>query len=599
MCGIVGIFAYGADAPPVNRDEVIRIRDAMSRRGPDAEGYWSEQKGRVAFGHRRLSIIAVDASGNQPMILPNTGTCITFNGEIYNYREVRRQLEQRGRVFRTQSDTEVLLHAYDEFGARMVEHIRGMYAFAIWDPKREGLFLARDPMGIKPLYYVDDGETLRVASQVRALLAGNVESPIDPAACVSLFLLGYILEPFTFRRSVHALPAGHSVWIDSAGPREPHQFFSVREILLNAERVARSDTAETSIAKIVEELRQSVAAHMVADVPVGLFLSAGLDSTAIASLAIDCTDKPLRTLTLGFLEYQNTANDEVSIAEEVALTLRTEHTSVRVQGRDFLDEQELVLGAMDQPSTDGVNTYFVSKVAAQCGLKVALSGVGGDELFRGYPSFHQVPTTARWLRPFRSVPAFGRAVRVVSSDMIAHRTSPKYAGILEYGTSLEDAYLLRRALYMPWELPDVLEPDLVRAGWARLRPLISLREATAGLRGDNSRMSVLEMTWYMKNQLLRDTDWAGMAHSIEVRTPLVDAELLPALAPIIVRPTAPTKKQIATALPIGRIKSVMARSKTGFTIPVPEWIVGEGGDRASARGLRGWARTVYRYHASQ
>lgn len=597
MCGIVGIYAYGPDAPPVSREEVIRIRDSMAHRGPDADGYWSAENKRIAFGHRRLSIIAVGASGNQPMILEGTGTCITYNGEIYNYQEAKRQLEQRGRVFRTASDTEVLLHAYEEYGTRMFEHIRGMYAFAIWDPTRNGLFLARDPMGVKPLYYADDGETFRVTSQMRALLAGDVDSAIDPAGCVSFFLLGYVADPFTFRRSIHALPAGHSLWIDGAGPRTPTPFFSVRKILHDAEMAGPQASALT-VPEIVEAVKKSVGAHMVADVPVGLFLSAGLDSTGIASLAVDYTDRPLRTLTLGFSEYRDTPQDEVPIAEEVARAFRTEHTTVRMQGSDFLAARNLVLHAMDQPSTDGVNTYFVSKMAAQAGLKVALSGLGGDELFRGYPSFRQVPMIARALHPFRLAPAIGRGARFVSSHLISKHISPKYAGIIEYGTSLEDAYLLRRALFMPWELPNVLDPDLVRAGWIRLRPLLSLRETTSGLQHDDSRMVALEMTWYMRSQLLRDTDWASMAHSLEVRTPLVDAELLSMLAPTLVKHNRPDKKEIALATPVGGVESVIARPKTGFGVPVREWIVGEAGSRSAEHGIRGWAKTVYAHHAS-
>lgn len=596
MCGIVGIYAYGRDAPPVSRQEVLRIREAMHARGPDDGGYWRTEDGRVAFGHRRLSIIAIDASGHQPMILQETGTSITFNGEIYNYREVRQLLEQRGRRFRTQSDTEVLLHAYEEFGPEMVHHLRGMYAFAIWDATRRGLLLARDPMGIKPLYYCDDGETFRLASQLRALLAGDVESSIDPAGAVSFFLLGYVAEPFTFRRSVHPLLPGHTLWVDARGPQSPRPFFSLRDILANAEQAAHAASGGVSVSDVVATVRESVTAHMVADVPVGVFISAGLDSTSLTSLAVEMTNSPLRTITLAFTEFEGTERDEAPIAEEVSQRFNTQHSTVRVEGKDFIAARDKVLQAMDQPTHDGVNTYFVSKAAAELGLKVALSGLGGDELFRGYISFQQVPMISRLLHPFATVPALGRGMRMVSSHLVARFTSPKYAGILEYGTVLEDAYLLRRALYMPWELPSVLDPDLVRAGWARLRPLLSLRESTVGLRADCSRMVLLEMSWYMRNQLLRDTDWAGMAHSIEVRPPLVDAEVIRQLAPMLVAERPPDKRAVAAALPIGKINSVMTRAKSGFGVPIREWLLGEVAAGPSDRGLRGWAKMVYAYH---
>ncbi len=595
MCGIVAVFAYGADAAPVAVGEIIRIRDAMYLRGPDAEGLWISPDRKMALGHRRLAIIAVDASGNQPMTLPETGTSITFNGEIYNFRELRTALTQRGRVFRTESDTEVLLHAYEVFGAGMVDHLRGMYAFAICDPRRNAMLLARDPMGIKPLYYADDGDTVRVASQVKALMKGDIESSIDPAACVSFFLLGYVAEPFTIRRRIKALPAGHTLWIDAAGAAAPRRFFSIRDILRAAES-SLHPRSEIDCARIVDLIRGSVGAHMVADVPVGVFLSAGLDSTGIVSLAAPFTGRPLKTVTLGFNEYAGTYQDEAPLAETVARAFGTDHRTVRMQAGEFIAERDAVLAAMDQPTTDGVNTYFVSKAASSVGLKVALSGVGGDELFGGYPSYVQVPRLSRALAPLRGWPALGRGLRIVSAQAVKRFTSPKYAGLLEYGVSVEGAYLLRRALYMPWELPDILDPDLVRAGWVSLHPLLSLGKTIDGLTRDHARVATLEMSWYMRNQLLRDADWAGMAHSLEVRTPLVDGQLLRELAPVLTGEHVPTKREVAIATPVGAIGAVMERAKTGFTIPLRQWLLDET-QVTGERGLRGWARAVFAHHA--
>lgn len=597
MCGFVGIFGYGPEAPPVDRDEVLRIRDAMIRRGPDAAGYWSEDSGRVAFGHRRLSIIGIDESGNQPMVLENSGTCITFNGEIYNYRELRSALEQQGRVFKNATDTEVLLHAYEVYGENMLQRLRGMYAFAIWDPKRRGVFVARDPLGIKPLYYTDNGDTVRIASQVKALLAGDVETPIDPAGCVSFFLLGYVAEPFTIRRNIKSLYAGHSMWIDSRGIGKPKQFFSVRDIFVEAEHSSSRSSIPECVETITEAIAQSVGAHLVADVPIGLFLSAGLDSTIIGSLAVKNTDQKLRTLTLGFLEYKGSPQDEVPIAEEASRAFATLQTTTYIDRQQFLQERGRVLAAMDQPTIDGVNTYFVSKAAADAGLKVALSGLGGDELFRSYPSFSQIPTVVQALQYFRPFPSAGRAVRWVASKLMAQQVSPKYAGLLEFGTSVEDAYLLRRGLYMPWELLTVLDPDMVRAGWIRLRPRLSLEEAIAGCKSPVNGVAILEMTWYMRNQLLRDTDWASMAHSLEVRTPLVDVELLRAIAPILARREIPTKRVIAANTSVGQLHSVMNHAKTGFAVPVQDWLAGVKSDEPTNRGLRQWAKTVFNCHA--
>ena len=401
-----------------------------------------------------------------------------------------------------------------------------------------------------------------------------------------------MLEPFTIRRRIRALPAGHSLWIDESGVGEPRPFFSLNALLRDAEYTRRSETADADVGDAIAE---SVHAHLVADVPVAVFLSAGLDSTSIASLVAP-RGGGLRTVTLGFSEYEGSAQDEVPLAEEVARRLGSEHTSVRVERRDFLAARERLFAAMDQPTTDGVNSYFVSRAAAQCGVKVALSGIGGDEMFGGYPGFRQIPQLVRLLRPFGALPWLGRGLRAISSRVIARNISPKYAGLLEYGTKLEHAYLLRRALFMPWELPQLLDPDLVREGWAALRPLLRFEESARGLERDRTRLTALEIDFYMRNQLLRDADWAGMAHSLEIRTPLVDAELLRRLAPLLGSAQPPTKIDMARSTPLVRMGDLLARPKTGFTVPIRNWLMGPDAETSNERGLRGWARLVFQHH---
>ena len=596
MCGIVGFYAFGRDAPPVSEAELLRVRDSMAVRGPDGAGKWLSADGRVGLGHRRLAIIDLSAAAAQPMTSVSGASVISFNGEIYNYKEIRAELEQCGQQFRTNSDTEVILALYEREGVGMLGRLRGMFTIIIWDAHRRGMLLARDPMGIKPLFLSEDRGMVRVASQVRALLAGGVESAPDPAGCVSFFVLGYVAEPFTICRRIRALPAGHSLWIDAAGIGAPQSFHSVRDTLIDAERTSGAGPSLDAGEVVGWAVRASVAAHMVADVPVGLFLSAGLDSTGIASLARDHTSLPLRTLTLGFAEYRGTKQDEVPIAEEVARAFGADHRTTWVRRNDFQDERDHLLSAMDQPTIDGVNAFFVSKAAAECDLKVALCGLGGDELFGGYPGYSQVPRISRVLRPLRSFPAVGRALRASSARALSHFTSPKYAGLLEYGTSFASAYLLRRALFMPWELPDLLDADLVREGWSELALLERLEETIEGLHSDRARMASLEMTWYMRNQLLRDADWAGMAHSVEIRTPLVDAELLRTLAPLLAGTTPPTKLTMIRSTPAGRIDSVVRRPKSGFTVPVREWLIDSLDRPSGERGLRGWAKHVFRQH---
>jgi asparagine synthase (glutamine-hydrolysing) len=329
---------------------------------------------------------------------------------------------------------------------------------------------------------------------------------------------------------------------------------------------------------------------LIADVPVGVFLSAGQDSNTVVGLAAEVQGAQLRTITLGFAEYRGTPSDETLIAAEAARHWMTAHETRWVDRSAFEGELERIVQAMDQPSVDGVNTYFVSKVAAASGLKVALSGLGGDELFGGYNTFRDVPRIARLVGkcPLRRT---GAAFRYLAAPVLSSFTSPKYAGLLEYGGSYGGAYLLRRGLFMPWELPSLLDPDLVREGWQQLDPVTQAEASIAGIHSDRLKMSALEINCYMRNQLLRDSDWAGMAHSLEIRVPLVDLDLLRKIGGLAAHlhgreeMTRAVRKTIPT--------SVMKRPKSGFSIPVAQWTVGA--DHGPfGRGLRAWALRLSR-----
>jgi asparagine synthase (glutamine-hydrolysing) len=593
MCGINGIFAYRESAPRVDENELIRTREHMVNRGPDGAGAWVSKDRDVALGHRRLAIIDLSSSGEQPMVTADGRLTITFNGEIYNYRKLRQELEAKGYIFRSQSDTEVLLHLYADRGAEMLHVLRGMYAFGIWDARERLLFLARDPLGIKPLYYSDVGGTLRFASQVKALIAGGaIDSTPEPAGSTGFLLWGFVPEPYTLYRHVLALPAGSSLSLRSGASIALRSYFSVGETLRRGQEDARS--FELKDRKVLAEaLRDSVQHHLVSDVPVGVFLSAGVDSSLIAGLAAEGQRSSLRTLTLGFNEYRGLSHDEVPLAEKIAATLGTKHETQWISSEDFRSELAPILEAMDQPTTDGVNTYLVCRQAAKLGIKVALSGLGGDELFGGYPSFRQVPKLARWLRPARIAPVLGRLARIISRPFLGALTSTKYAGLFEYGGSYEGAYLLRRALYMPFELHEALDPVSAHVGLERLRTLPALANSIDGIRSAHGRVSAMELTWYMRNQLLRDADWAGMAHSVEVRVPFVDVDLLRFLAPWLTGHEPPSKSDAAAIAPMMLGKQTLQRPKTGFSVPVKEWLTpGNLREQRTRRGLRAWAHRV-------
>jgi asparagine synthase (glutamine-hydrolysing) len=593
MCGIAGLFAYRTDGPRPDPAEVRRMTDAMATRGPDGEGLWaSPEEGRVVLGHRRLSILDLSAAAAQPMRTEDGRLAITFNGEIYNYRELRQAMEARGWRFRSTSDTEVILALWDAHGPDLVHHLRGMFAFALWDQRQQRLFLARDPFGIKPLYLADDGSTLRFASQVKALMAGGgIKAAPDLAGWAGFHLLGYVPEPHTIYATIRALPAGQALLVDPHS-QQTRVHFELNQELQAAEAQAQTLPEGEAQERLRAVLAQSVNAHLVADVPVGLFLSAGLDSTTIAALAAEQAPERLRALTLGFHEFQGRPEDETALAALAARHLGVDHATHWITRTDFEAHLDRALAAMDQPSIDGINTYFVSLAAAQAGMKVALSGLGGDELLAGYPSFHQVPRLAHVAAPFAHLPTLGRELRRLVAPLLPRHSSPKFASLLEYGGRFTGAYLLRRALHLPWELHRLLGTQDTRQGLEELDLMGHLDASIRGLTTDRARMMALEMGWYMQGQLLKDTDWAAMAHSLEVRVPLVDRDVFRALAPLQVG-RAPLGKRHLPACPrAGLPEAIRHRPKTGFTTPVRAWAEMLYPRQGLERGLRGWSRVV-------
>jgi asparagine synthase (glutamine-hydrolysing) len=602
VCGIVGILAYDNLALQVDQEESSRIREAMRSRGPDGAGLWISPDKRVALAHRRLSIIDLSDAGSQPMGSPDQSVWVVFNGEIYNYRELRDNLETKGHRFRSHSDTEVLLHLYQEYGDDLTAQIRGMYAFGIWDNVRKRLLLGRDPFGIKPLYYADDGKTLRFASQVKALLAGGaVDTSPQPAGHAGFFLWGYVPEPYTLFRGVRALPAGSILVKDFQGKTAASCFAAIPAEIEKA--YAAGSQAGLGKEAVQEELGRalvdSIRHHLVADVPVGVFLSSGLDSSTITALASREQGR-LHTITLGFQELRGSEYDETTYAAEIAARYGTVHQTRWITREDFHCDYQRILEVMDQPAIDGVNMYFVAKIAAAAGMKTALSGLGGDELLGGYPSFRDIPRLVRNFSRAGGVPGLGQIFRIVTAPWLKHFTSPKYAGLLEYGGSYAGAYLLRRGLFMPWELPAVMDPDLARAGWEELQPLVRLNDTIPRVPEDFLKVAALEMVWYMRDQLLRVADWAGMAHSLEIRVPLVDIVLLRQVAPLLATNRRPTKLDMAGRLTPPLPDAVLKRPKSGFLVPVNRWLAGavSPGDGQGDHNWRLWAQAVYKHHTT-
>jgi len=587
MCGLAGI--HHSEGAAVDSAALLRMREYMHTRGPDGAGLWLDPAGGMGLAHRRLAILDLSERGAQPMASSDGRYHVVFNGEIYNHPELRTWCEARGARYVSGSDTETLLHLYALQGLDMLPRLRGMFAFALWDTFARTLLLARDPLGIKPLYYSERRGKLAFASQVKALQAGGFGGGLDAAGVVSFLLWGYVLEPYTIDAGIRALPAGHALLVESDTAARIWCYRDALAPLREPAGVVRSGAPD-----LLAAVRDSVRHHLLSDVPVGLFLSAGMDSTAICALASAAAPRPeLRAVTLGFDEYTGLHDDEVQGASAVAQRCGVDHRVVRVRREDFGGELARILHAMDQPSIDGVNTYLVSKAAAGQGLKVALSGVGGDELLGSYPSYRQVPRMAavlRWVPSLLGVPA-----RELLRRTTPRRMSPKYAGTLEWGRDVPGAYFLRRALFMPWELPRLIDADMAREGLRALALRDRLHEVVRGIRTPFDQVMALESSIYMRNCLLRDADWAGMAHSLEIRTPLADADLYAdviRLRPAIGEPLtkADLRRQLGA---LGCIDpALLARRKTGFNVPVREWLLAAQSATDHAHGLRAWAMTA-------
>ena len=568
---------------------------AMGHRGPDDEGFLvnDARAPGLALGMRRLSIIDL-AGGRQPIWNETHDVSVVMNGELYNYRDVRERLIGLGHKFKTQSDTEILVHAWEEWGEECLTEIRGMFALAIADFRKHYtsgpmLFLGRDPLGIKPLYYTQGPEGFAFASEVRALRAsGTVSGGISQDAMTSYLLFGSVSEPVTMFDGVFSLPPGHRMMIYVPDRRKiprTHPWWDPRRS--PAGRDPRKPHEYAAAVKQVRPLLQdAVRAHLIADVPVGLFLSSGLDSGAIAALA--AREHPgIQSFTLAF---PGTEYDESELTRRVAAQCGTQHKEVALEGDAVTKRLDEVIRAMDQPSMDGVNTYFVSWAAREVGLKVALSGLGGDELFAGYSTFASVPKLERMTVLARIFPgairrlAGGIARRALAMGMTRDAAS-KGAAAWSDAERLPHAYFFARALFTPTDLRAITEPRFrpssIAADGTTLEPTWMgwlQRAADEGRRmGSAGAVSWMELRCYMASTLLRDTDSVSMARSLEVRVPLLDTplvEFMCALPDKARRVKSRQKALLVDALQDILPAGIVGQRKKTFTLPWEQWLRG-------------------------
>lgn len=584
MCGIAGSLAFGG-GNTVDKLALETVSKAMEMRGPDGHSSWFESDQTVALAHRRLAIIDLSERGVQPMLDSNQRYVISFNGEIYNYRELRQQCIQQGYQFQSDSDTEVLLALYEQHGETLVTHLRGMFAFAIYDRVKKTLLLARDHLGIKPLYYTSDKHQFSFASSLQAMLAGGwIDSNnIDLLAKATYLNLGSVAEPRSCYQQARMLPAGNYALISAANTVEVVAYWHM-------ESAAQSSTKKQDDKRIIEQaIEQSVACHLESDVPVGIFLSAGIDSSVVATMMKRNTTQKITAITLGFEEFSE-LDDEVKLARQFAEKHQLDHHVYLLSKEEFLAELPKFYTAMEQPTIDALNVWFVAKAAKSLGLKVVLSGLGGDELFGGYPSFDRIPILLRWSRLIRCLPL------KLLAKLMPKINASKLGFLPNYCRSAPKLYHLQRSIFMLEEL----ESQLQSVGYSKVeasqafnmscefyaKELYRAKQSCS----TKQRISMLETKFYMRNQLLRDADWAGMAHSVEIRTPLVDSQLFETIYACdeAVR-FSPNKAALLDLLDEEDKQRLENRPKTGFILPMQQWL---NGSEAEAHWSRYYAKMV-------
>lgn len=563
MCGIVGIIARETALNPALLQDATQ---SLAHRGPDDSSTvilhsHDYVPAEIGLGHRRLAILDLSPLGRQPMHDPQTGNWIVFNGEVYNFREIRRKLESKGYSFHSRSDTEVLLKAYGLWGRDCLYHLRGIFAFAIWDARNSSLFLARDPLGVKPLYYSDQEHHFLFASEIRALLrTGLVRRKLDRAALLSYLSFGSVYEPMTAIAGISALRAGHCLtW--KAGHVAVERYWSVPPIIA---RLTLNEAAQQT----AESVDESIHLQTVSDVPLGVFLSGGIDSSAITAVL----SRSQRTSTFSVVFREQEFNEAES-SRAVAQHFHTDHHEILCSAEDGLELSQQAVAAMDQPTIDGLNTYLICGVARRAGVKVVMSGLGGDEIFCGYRTFHSVPRMEQFLRFWNQFPARTAAGHLLLGSKRSDAFRKAHALATENG-HLVHPYFLARSLFTPAQARMLLH-DLVPG--TALSPQRDALRDTAHMDSIN-RVSYLEARCYMLNTLLRDADVMSMAHGLEIRVPLIDPQLAEKM--FMVPGQFKMQRGMPKPLLVNTVRSelpdgIVHRRKQGFTFPFERWLRNE------------------------
>jgi asparagine synthase (glutamine-hydrolysing) len=551
MCRIAGIISTSSEA--FNRSEKVkRMCQVLKHGGPDDEGIFDEPEAGLTFGHRRLSIIDLSQNGHQPMADPQQKVWITFNGEIYNYLELKEQLVHLGARLTSSTDTEVIISAYIYWGIAAFAKLRGIFAFALYDKEKALTYLVRDSSGIKPLYYCAKNGQLSFASEVKALKAAGLASEADPDWQIRFLAYGHIPEPYTTLKNVYSLPKGEFLcWDHKKGTYDIHSY----HVIFNSSGIDDIIQAKQAIK---ETLAFAVRRQLIADAPIGVFLSGGIDSSLLTLLAEQEKKAQLKTISIYFNEK---AYDESMYQNLVLKQIEGEKFSHLVKQSDFEGFFPQIIEDMDLPTTDGINTWCISKFAHDDGLKAVLSGLGADELFGGYPSFNRIS----YIKTARKYPAW-------LFKLANHSGFDAYRKIafLTYNHPIAD-YLFLRGLYSPADIAEILDTDITQVEDV----LFGNRKLPYVRNYDEQDAAWFEINLYMQNQLLRDTDVMGMSHGLEVRVPFLDEDFIrtaKSINPAIRFDKSRPKKILIDSFDDVLPEPIWNRTKMGFTFPLQDWM---------------------------
>ena len=556
MCGIAGILNRKEFVQP---EQIKRMTDSMSHRGPDAEGFFVDRE--LAFGHRRLSIIDLSEAANQPFEDDTGRYVIVFNGEIYNYAEIKPSLSDY--PFRTNGDTEVILAGYIKWGAGCLYRLRGMFTIVIWDKQERELFIARDRLGVKPLYYYHDENRFVFASEIRAILSiGNINRKIDHTALTEYFRYQSVGFPFSPVEGIRQIEAGTWMHIKN-GEIGLNKYWDPTVNNYDFEFTDKKEVEQ----KVKELMLQSVKRRLVSDVPVGAFLSGGIDSSAVVGLMVEAGDASPNTFNISFDESEY---DESKYASIIAKKFNTRHTQIRMQPEVILDELTNALDAMDSPSGDGINTYVVSKAIHREGIRVALSGVGGDELFAGYPIFNHYISLQKknwlWKMPKSLRNGFsgflGKGEKKDRMRQFLSAASP----------AIENTYPILRQLLSPVDLKELTL--LKVSDQHTLAQQLNSKSCALAKLPFYSQVTAAEYMGYTQQTLLKDTDQMSMANSLEIREPFFDQDLVEFVMSVpdsFKAPVYPKSLLVESLKPL-LPDEIVHRKKQGFVFPWKEWM---------------------------